>query len=337
MNQSQTVNRQADNRHPATLINGHAQPLPKVISVNGSKYLTLETNNGIDTTAWPRDLIEAYARPRGPYTLENAAELLDQYSVELYNGWLVQQELTNPRERRMVANINDMLSLSARQVGFGQSLPDQLECLLSDESVIKPDGSLISWQRLDSKVIAYGAHEHSILVGCPELVIESHSPSNWCAQERRKCELYFANDAQIVWDVDEINNEIWVYYAHAPDMPLHFGLDDEIHCEPLIPGWRRRVADIFADHASAKAIAGEVAEAWRSEGIEIGRNQGFDEGMAQTLRSLLPVLARAHYGSALPETIADQLQRCTLAQLQQLQSAIEADIPLAEWLRLIPD
>lgn len=40
----------------------------------------------------------------------------------------------------------------------------------------------------------------------------------------------------------------------------HYTRDDEIDCEPLLPQWRRRVADIFDDEVSAEAIAGEVSE-----------------------------------------------------------------------------
>lgn len=227
---------------------------------------------------WPRDLLEAYARPRGPYTLESAETILDEEAVELYNGWLVQQEMTDTRERRIVANINDMLSISARKAGFGQALPDQLECFISDGSVIKPDASLCSWQRLDNDVHPYGPRQRATLFGCPELVIEARSPSNNRRQERRKRELYFANRAQIVWDVDEKREEIWVYYAHTPNKPRHFRRDDEIDCEPLLPGWRRRMADIFAEHTSAEAIAGEVADTWRNEGVAVGKQEGIAIG-----------------------------------------------------------
>ena len=101
-----------------------------------------------NASTWPRDLIEAYARPPGPYTIENAETILEEEPIELYNGWLVWQEMTNFIERRVVANINDMLSIPARKMGFGQILPDQIECLLKDGTVIKPDTSLISWQRV---------------------------------------------------------------------------------------------------------------------------------------------------------------------------------------------
>lgn len=247
---------------------------------------------------WPRDIIEAYARDRGPYTVNNANTILEEEAVELYNGWLVWQEMTNPTERRVVANLQAMLDLSARRLGFGQAMPDQLECLFSNGDVVKPDASLISWQRLATNRVPTGPNDRELIAGGPELVIEARSPSNRRAQERRKRQFYFANGVQIVLDVDADNQFIWVYHAGAPDQPLRFGIEDELHCEPLLPGWRRELADIFAEEASAEAVAGEVAVAWRAEGMVIGRAEGVAIGSAQRTAEL----ARAMWqeGMAVP-------------------------------------
>ena len=251
---------------------------------------------------WPRDILEAYARGRGPYTVDNANTILEEEAVELYNGWLVWQEMTNPIERRVVANLQAMLDLSARKAGFGQAMPDQLECLLSNGDVIKPDASLLSWQRLEHSLVPTGPSQRPLLRGCPELVIEVRSPSNWRAQERRKRQLYFANHAQIVWDVDEVNQIVWVYRAESPEQPTRYQIGDQLTCEPLLPGWRRAVADIFAEEASAEAVAGEVAVAWRAEGVEIGTTQRtleiaramLQEGIDPGLITRVTGLSQAH-------------------------------------------
>jgi Uma2 family endonuclease len=273
---------------------------------------------------WPRDLLEAYARYRGPYTVENAETILEEEPVELYNGWLVWQDMTDATERRVVANLQVMLDLSARKAGFGQALPDQLECLLDNGDVVKPDASLISWRRLEERVAPHGPRGRPTLMGGPELVVEIRSPSNRRAQERRKRAFYFANGVQIVWDVDETSQVIWVYTAEAPDAPTGYGAEDEIHCEPLLPGWRRRVADMFAQQASAEAVAGEVAVAWRAEGA------------AQTLRELLPLLVRTHFRTEPPADLAARLAQCNLNQLQTLQTAVTESETLDAWLALAP-
>ncbi len=292
------------------------------------------------TCLWPRDLLEAYGRDRGPYTMENAETILQEEPVELYNGWLVWQDMTDVHERRSVANIQDMLSISARKVGFGQALPDQLECLLSNGDVVKPDASLISWQRLQTAVLPTGPHQRQVLSGGPELVIEVRSPSNRRARERLKRELYFANQVQIVWDVDERRQIVWVYRVESPLQPTRHTVQDDIDCEPLLSGWRRRVADIFAEQASAEAMVGEVAQAWiaegRAEGIAEGRAEGIAEGIAQALRQLLPLLARTRYGAALPADLPARLAACDLQQLQMLQQDIANGVALAAWVALLP-
>ncbi|MEZ4732081.1 MAG: Uma2 family endonuclease [Caldilineaceae bacterium] len=236
--------------------------------------------NGRLPAAWLHDPLEAMTRPRGPYTLENADVYLDQESVELYNGWLVWQEMTDLKERTVVSTIHSMLDLSARKAGFGQAVADQAECLLRDGHVIKPDASLISWQRLQTASAPQGPNDRILLLVCPELVIESRSPSNRRRQEAMKRAQYFANGTQIVWDVDEKNETIYVYHASAPTKPIRYSKDDEIPCE-LLPNWHRRVADIFADHLSAEAVAGEVADSWRKEGITIGEARGIEIGEAR--------------------------------------------------------
>ncbi|MFZ2617683.1 MAG: hypothetical protein WA077_16975, partial [Anaerolineae bacterium] len=66
---------------------------------------------------WPTDILEAYGRSVGPYTIDNAEMILDGEAVELYNGWLVWQEMTDFFERTVAGNIQAMLDLSARKAG----------------------------------------------------------------------------------------------------------------------------------------------------------------------------------------------------------------------------
>src|SRR5947208_1399603 len=74
---------------------------------------------------WPVDIEAAYRRLPGPYTAANAWVLLEEEPLELFNGWLVWQEMTNLEERRIANIIQVILDLAARWVGFGQAYPDQ--------------------------------------------------------------------------------------------------------------------------------------------------------------------------------------------------------------------
>ena len=234
--------------------------------------------------------------------------------------------MTDFVERRAVSNIQSMLDISARNMGFGQAMPDQMECLLSNVDVIIPDASLISVDRMRSNVAPYGPNGRRTLFGGPELVIESRSPSNWRAQEKRKRALYFANNVEVVWDVDEEQRKIWVYKASTPDTPIEFGMGDEIDCEPFLPGWRRKLEDIFADELlSAKTVVREVAEEW------------IEEGEAKALRRLLPRLIRTYFAAEPPNDLSDQLNQLDLAQLKTLENALETCNTLDEWLTLLQE
>ena len=156
------------------------------------------------------------------------------------------------------------------------------------------------------------------------MVVETRSPSNRRAQERRKRELYFSNRAEVVWDVDMRGKRIYVYRAQSPLQPEVYEVGDVIGVEPFLPGWQRRVADIFSAQASAEAVAGEVAVAWIAEGREA------------TLRSLLPTLARYRFGAELAPAVLARLNACTEAQLLHLQTRIESAATLDEWIAAIP-
>lgn len=124
--------------------------------------------------------------------------------------------------------------------------------------------------------------------------------------------------------MDKPRQTIWVCRATAPDQPVRYGMEDTIDCEPLLSGWQRRVADIFAEQASAEAVAGEGAPAWIAAGA------------ALTLRQVLPALLHVRYGVALPADLQARLQACDLSILQALQTAVETCAILEGWLRHLP-
>jgi len=183
-------------------------------------------------------------------------------------------------------------------------------------------------------------------------VIEGRSPSNTRAGDRRKRALYFANGTQIVWDLDDTQQKIWIYHADSPDVPTEYSIGDEITCE-LLPNWKRKLTDIFAEETSAKVIAGEVAEEWhnegreegiaigkeegREEGIAIGKEEGREEGLRDMMLSMLPMITRLRFGQELSADIQQKLMQLDLVKLQALQASVETSASLEEWLTQISD
>lgn len=282
---------------------------------------------------WPRSGTEAYARYRGPYTVENASTLLEEEPLELYNGWLVWDKLTDFEERGFAANIEEILLMVARLIGFGRAYPDQVECELAGGDVIKPDVCLVSDERVKTRLAARGPDNRLLLQGGPELAIELRSPSNTRAEERRKRKQYFDNGTSIVWDVDPKRKRIWVWRVETPDQHREYKGNDLIDCEPLLPGWQRRAGDFFAQNLTAEEVAGQAAQEWRA-----------DERQKERLNSLREVLllqAGIKFGSDLTpdltDDLAERLNRLDAAQLTALVASIATSPTLADWLASSPE
>ena len=223
---------------------------------------------------WLDDPLEALQRLPGPYTFDNADEYLDTEPVELYNGWLVRQQMSDYDGKGFEGDLHEHVSGAARLFGFGRVLPDQMECLLNDGFTVKPDLSMVSWEREKQQVKPHGPNNRSTLMGSPEFVVEIRSPSNRRAQEQDKRERYFNNGAEIIWDIDEKEQIIYVYRVDAQDVADDYSGDDEIDCEPLLPGWRRRVSDLFKDQASVEVVLSEVVDTYQEKGEKIGEQRG---------------------------------------------------------------
>lgn len=295
-------------------------------SKNGLKpksSLSFPTNN------WPSDIQAAYHRGPGPYTIHNVSTLIAEETVELFNGWLVWQPMTNAEERRIAASLQEILSLAARARGFGQAYPDQFECVMTNGDVYKPDVCVISQARYDTKIEAVKPGDgHLVLRGSPELEIELRSPSNRRTQERKKRKGYFESGALVIWDVDPKKHIIWVYEAENPEKGMEYVEEDEISCS-LLSGWKRRAGDFFARGLSAEEIVGEAAAKWREESRSIGE--------LETLRAVLIRQARRKFRETnLPPDLETRLNSYNVTQLTELTDTITISPTLAEWLANLP-
>lgn len=111
--------------------------------------------------------------------------------------------------------------------------------------------------------------------------------------------------------MDEDNDTIYVYRAEIPLTPTRYRPGDVINCQPLLPNWQRRVADIFAEDLSAEVVAGEVAEAWRAEGRE--------EGITMGELNRTQVIARAMVAEGMDAGLIVRLTDLSVEQIQAMQ------------------
>jgi len=294
---------------------------------------------------WPLNITQAYALYGGPYTALNAATLLEEESLELYNGWLVWQDMTEPEERRVAGVIQEIISLAARAAGFGQAFPDQLECKMVSGNVVKPDVCLLSWERFNSRVEALDPEkQHLVLGGGPELVVEIRSPSNTRAEERCKRQSYFESGTLVVWDVEPKKHKIWVYEVEQPEVRREYKVGEEISCERLLPGWTRKVADFFRRDLTAEQIVGEEAVKWRAEseqkgraeGQAVGEQKGRTEGELTALRQIVWLQATSRFPTLVASDLETRLAGYNVEQLTLLAKNLITNTELEEWLANLP-
>lgn len=277
---------------------------------------------------WPADYAEAYSRSYGPYTAINAAAVLDEESLELFKGWLVWKQMTDAFERRVAGIIQEILSFAARAQGFGQAYPDNFECLLANGDVHKPDITLLSNKRFDEQVEHVDGRTGEgryILKGAPELAVEVRSPSNRRVKEREKRARYFENGCLVVWDIDPKKRKIYVYEPQNPQTPKVYTDKDEITCEQVLPGWKRKIADFFNFDLTAEQIAGQVAEQWRIE-----------TGQAAT-RDLIMRIAPRRFGSEIIADLKNRLSNYNLEQLNIIADSLIISYSMDEWLKSFPE
>ena len=127
----------------------------------------------------------------------------------------------------------------------------------------------------------YGPNNRLSLIGSPEFVVEVRSPSNSRTKDKAKRKRYFDNGAEIIWDVDDKKQVIYVYRLDSQKKPQTYTKNQEIDCEPLLPGWRRRVSDLFEDETPVEVIFSEV----HAEGEKVGEVRAKQDTLIRLLQA----------------------------------------------------
>ena len=119
--------------------------------------------------------------------------------------------------------------------GFDQPLP-------SGRQSFCPDISFYTG-RMPKKHMGY-------IRGFPIFAVEVRSKSDYGPAMDREYEEkrndYFTAGTEIVWDVDPEAETIAAYRAGDPATPIVYRLGDVADAEPVLPGWRLSVDELFA-------------------------------------------------------------------------------------------
>jgi Uma2 family endonuclease len=165
--------------------------------------------------------------------------------AELIGGRIVELMPTGRKPNRIAFRIVRSLDDHAQATGQGEAYTDNMGFavpkLPSGRESFSPDASYY--------VGPLPADDMDFIDGPPTLAVEVRSKSDYGdAAEDAMAEKrgdYFQAGTQIVWDVDPRSRCIHVYRADDPRQPMTFRKGQQADAEPVVPGWRFAVADIF--------------------------------------------------------------------------------------------
>jgi Uma2 family endonuclease len=98
---------------------------------------------------------------------------------------------------------------------------------------------------ISSDRYARRTREKAYLDVAPELVVEILSPGDRRKDVLQKIEEYFACGVLRVWIADPATRTIRVH--RSPGESRLLGVDDDLTCDEVLPGFRVRVADLFGE------------------------------------------------------------------------------------------
>ncbi len=102
-----------------------------------------------------------------------------------------------------------------------------------------PDVSFVSWGRLPATGVPEGFGPFA-----PDLAVEVVSPNDRAEDVHDKAREYLAAGTRLVWVLWTKRQSVT---AHTPDgVAREFGPDDELDGGEVLPGFRARVAELFA-------------------------------------------------------------------------------------------
>ncbi|MFP4600285.1 MAG: Uma2 family endonuclease [Persicimonas sp.] len=125
------------------------------------------------------------------WTVADYMELDDERRFEVYQGELVMVPSPNIYHQRAITRLGTLLDAYAVEGGVGEVFDAPFDVALSEDTVVQPDLTFVSKERLRE---LYDGH---CITGAPDLVVEVLSPATESRDRHRKRELY--SEAGVPW------------------------------------------------------------------------------------------------------------------------------------------
>lgn len=182
---------------------------------------------------------------QGTDTLDDLMKV--EGKAELINGRIVtfmaSGELPSTIAFEIAVHLRDHARASRTGKAYADGIGYALRTpLLSGRESFSPDASFYTDSMPPNRM--------KFIDGVPALAVEVRSEGDYgptpeieMAEKRTD---YFEAGTLVVWDVDPLAETVTMYRASDPLAPLVFRVGDVADAEPVLPGWRLAVADIFA-------------------------------------------------------------------------------------------
>lgn len=165
----------------------------------------------------------------------------DGKRYELVNGEVFVTPSPNVKHQRTLHRLSVSMTNHVGAHKLGEVFVAPLDVVFSDKTAFQPDLFFVSSRRRSIIGPEY-------IVGAPDLVVEILSPYRTAFDRVTKFEQYAKYGVEEYWIIDPVAESVEIYCLAASNYELKATLSGDQYLETaLLPGWRLRVRDLFAE------------------------------------------------------------------------------------------
>jgi Uma2 family endonuclease len=166
--------------------------------------------------------------------------ILDEPLYEIENGRRVEPLPMGAYETLVASGLLGYLIQYCQKKKFGRAVNEMLFDLVAVNRHRRPDVAIVSYKRWPRARRVPSTEAWEVI---PDLAVEIVSRTNTAAEALKKLREYFRAGVRLVWLIFPDPGEVHVY--KAPKTVLILDRNDVLRGEPVLPGFRLAVSDLF--------------------------------------------------------------------------------------------
>ena len=166
----------------------------------------------------------------------------DGKRYELREGILTEMPSATVIHALIVALLVQVLGSHIRGRKLGYVMPDNLDFILNEGVILKPDVSFVAASRIEGGLPDYFHF-------APDLAVEVLSPSNSASEISYKVNTFLRYGSRLIWIIDPAQKIVTIHEPGAMGTILSrvLTLDDTLTGGVVLPDFRLSVREIFAE------------------------------------------------------------------------------------------